>query len=100
LKKISKNSKLRDINEIGLLPDFRNFWNEVEAKGRSWGKKRDGKNQYFGSHFAFIDQEEIVLLVGGRKKGIPLKIFQFKKTQSTITGQKLLKILSAYGIQV
>ena len=89
-----------DINQIGLLPEFRGFWNEVQAKGRSWGLKRDGKNPYFGSHFAFIDGREVVLLVGGKKKGSPLKFFQFKKSQNTVLGKRLLKILSVYDIKL
>jgi hypothetical protein len=99
LKKISRDSKSMDINEIGLLPEFRNFWNQVEAKGRSWGKKRDGKNPYYGSHFAFIDKGEIVLFVGRKKKGVLPKIFQFRKTKNTCLGRKLKKILSAYNIE-
>jgi len=100
LKKTAKDPRSMDINDIGLTSEFRNFWNEGEAKGRSWGLKRDGKNPYFGSHFTFIDKDEVVLLVGGKKMETPLKIFQFKKTKNTIIGRKLLQILLAYGVPV
>ncbi|MCX6798020.1 MAG: hypothetical protein NTX66_02280 [Candidatus Falkowbacteria bacterium] len=74
------------INTIRNLSGIKEIINACSAFGRTWGK---ASSDLYGSHIAFINSEEIVLLVQDKKSGA-IRLLNFSKTVETKLGEKIV----------
>ena len=73
------------INTIRNLSGIKKIISACSAFGRTWGK---ASSQLHGSHIAFINPDEIVLLVQFKKTG-EIILINFRKTEKTELGEEI-----------
>lgn len=78
------------------------LWNEADACGRTWGrKKRDRRNPFFGTNILFAVADELVSVSWRRSRhGGKLVVHQFARVKTTVLGRKVKKTLRAAGLPV
>lgn len=98
-KHLKKEVNLTCINIIRNLPGVKEIINSCSAFGRTWGKTG---SKLHGSHIAFINPEEIVLLIQDKKSG-DIRFINFVKVEQTLLGNEIAAELDknkiAYAIE-
>lgn len=85
-----------DINVIRRWPEISRIIKDIPAFGRTWGRKSSLK--LHGSHITFISEEEIVIIVGSRRKTFRVLHYQRHLLGESDLLEKIRKILTKKGV--